>query len=55
MISTELAIIEALKPFIRVNESNNTVEIVNDYGTALVLKDLDEVTLNAFKETFRVW
>lgn len=55
MEKTEMKVIEAFKPFVRVNADTNTVEVVNDYGTAMVLRNLDAETLEAFKQLFRVW
>lgn len=46
-------IIEALKKHIRVNVSTKAVELYNDYGVKMVLRDLDEETYDAFKETFQ--
>lgn len=46
-------IVNALKGHVRVNVTLKTVEIYNEYGVQLVLRDLDEDTYNAFKETYQ--
>ena len=48
-VESLLLIIAALRGHIRVNTSNKTVEVFNEYGTKLVLRDLDEATYEAFK------
>ena len=48
----EKLIIEALKGNVRVNIDTKAVEIYNDYGTKIVLRDLDEETFEAFKNNF---
>lgn len=45
-------IISMLDKHIRVNTTNKTVEIYNEYGVALVLRDLPEENYNAFKARF---
>lgn len=49
-----MAIVRALKGHVRVNESNKTVEIYNEYGTKMVLRDLDDETFNAFVDQYGV-
>ncbi|MBP5471011.1 MAG: hypothetical protein J6Z11_17410 [Candidatus Riflebacteria bacterium] len=44
-------ILEALKGHVRVNESNNTVEIYNEYGTKMRLT-VDAETLAEFKANY---
>lgn len=53
MISDEMLIVRALKGHVRVNVSNNTVEIYNEHGVKMVLRDLDEMTFLAFKDTYQ--
>ena len=48
-VESLLLIIKALKGKIRVNTSNQTVEVFNEYGTRMVLRDLDTATYEAFK------
>lgn len=45
-------IAKAFKGHIRVNVTMKSVEIFNDYGVQMVLRNLDEETYNAFKEEF---
>lgn len=52
MVSNEMLIVEALKGNVRVNVSAKTVEIFDEYGVKAVLRNLDEMTFNAFKDTF---
>ena len=49
----EKLIVEALKSNVRVNVSNKTVEIFDEYGVKAVLRNLDENTFEAFKETYQ--
>ena len=53
MLDDNGLIVEALKNNIRFNTSNNTVEIYDDYGVKLVLRNLDSVELETFKSIFR--
>lgn len=53
MISNELLIVEALKGHVRVNVTLKTVEIYNEYGVQLVLRNLNEATYEAFKNTYQ--
>ena len=46
-------ILEALHGHIRVNTSTKAVEIYNEYGVQLVLRDLDKETYDAFKSRFQ--
>ena len=52
MVDFKTFIVEALKGNIRVNKTLGTVEIYNEYGVHMVLRDLDADTLEAFKEYF---
>ena len=52
MLSVESMMLLAMKNHIRVNTSNKTVEIYDEYGVKLVLRDLSEDEYNAFKEMF---
>ena len=45
-------IINELRDYIRVNESTKTVEVYNEYGVKLVLRDLSEETYKAFANAF---
>jgi hypothetical protein len=47
-----MAIVRALIGHVRVNESNKTVEIYNEYGTKMVLRDLNDETFNAFVDQY---
>lgn len=53
MVNDDYLIIEALKNHIRVNVDTVTVEIYDDYGTKVVLKDLAEPTFEAFKANYQ--
>lgn len=53
MMSNELLIVEALKGHVRVNVTLKTVEIYNEYGVQLVLRNLNEATYEAFKATYQ--
>lgn len=55
MVSDEMLIVAALQGNVRVNDANKTVEIYNEYGVCMVLRDLDEVTYEAFKSKFRAF
>ncbi len=44
-------IIKAFKDYVRVNESNNTVEIFNEYGVKMRL-EVDAETLAEFKKHY---
>ena len=48
-------IIDALQNHIRINTTLKTVEIYNEYGVQLVLRNLDEETYNAFKSKFQAY
>lgn len=52
MINYDELIVNALKDNVRVNVTLRTVELYNEYGVHMVLRDLDEETYNAFKETY---
>lgn len=45
-------IVAALDGKCRVNESNNSVELFDEYGVKMRLSNLDGNTLAAFKENF---
>ena len=47
-----LAIVKALGDHVRVNETLKTVEIYDEYGVKLVLRNLDDATYTAFAEYF---
>lgn len=53
MMTEEMLIVEALRGHVRVNTSNKTVEIFNEYGTKAVLKDLDNATFAAFASKYQ--
>ena len=59
MIGTELLwitderIINALDSHIRINVSNKTVEIYDEYGVKLVLRNLEDEVYEAFKSKFQ--
>lgn len=53
MVDALRLIVNSLKGNVRVNTANNTVEIFNEYGTKMVLRDLDSATLEAFKNEFQ--
>ena len=55
MIDTNGAIVEALKGHVRVNETLGTVEIFDEFGVKMVLRNLDEFTLEAFKERYQTY
>lgn len=46
-------IINELFGHVRVNTTLKTVEIYNEYGVQLVLRNLDEETYGAFKSRFQ--
>lgn len=46
-------IINELSDHVRVNESTRTVEIYDEYGVKLVLRNLSEESYNAFAGAFR--
>jgi len=46
-------IINELSDHIRVNESTRTVEIYDEYGVKIVLRNLSEESYNAFASAFR--
>lgn len=46
-------IINELSDHIRVNTANKTVEIYDNYGVKLVLRNLDDESFEAFKSKFR--
>lgn len=48
-----MLIIKALKNHVRVNLSNKTVEVYDDYGVKMRLQNLDEETFKAFKDEFQ--
>ena len=48
-------IINALKGHVRVNTTLNTVEIFNEYGVKLVLRNLDAKTLKAFADEYETY
>lgn len=52
MVNFEELIINALDGHIRVNTTLKTVEIFNEFGVQLVLRNLDELTFKAFAERF---
>ena len=45
-------VLNALSPYVRVNKDNKTVEIYNEYGVKLVLRDLEESVYDAFVSVF---
>ena len=45
-------LVEALKDHVRVNVTTKSVEIYDEYGVKLVLRDLDEETYETFKKLF---
>lgn len=53
MVSLEYLVCQALKGHVRVNVSNKSVEIYNEHGVKMVLRDLDEETYDAFKTMFQ--
>ena len=53
MVSDEMLICAALEGHIRVNTTLKTVEIYDDYGVKVVLKDLDEMTYESFKDRYQ--
>ena len=53
MDSGTVEVVEALRNNVRVNNSNNTVEIYDDYGVKMVLRDLTPEQLDAFRKNFR--
>ena len=53
MVNFDELIINALRDHIRVNTTLKTVEIYNEYGVQLVLRDLDEDTFEAFKNEYQ--
>ena len=53
MINDEMLIIEALKGHVRVNVDTKTVEVFDEFGTKMVLRDLDQATFDAFKDKFQ--
>ena len=50
---TDEFIINALDSHIRVNTTLKTVEIYNDYGVQMVLRDLKDDVYEAFKTKFQ--
>ena len=48
-----MRICEALNGHVRVNTTLKTVEIYNEFGVQLVLRDLDESTYASFKNTYQ--
>lgn len=52
MVSDEMLIVEALHNNVRVNVTTRTVEIFDNYGVKVVLRDLDDMTFEAFKNNF---
>ena len=52
MGSDEMLIVEALHNNVRVNVTTRTVEIFDNYGVKVVLRDLDDMTFEAFKNNF---
>ena len=52
MLDYNYLIAKALKGFVRVNKDNHSVEIFNEYGVHIVLRDLDEDTFKAFEDTY---
>ena len=52
MVSDEMLILAALEGHVRVNVTIRTVEIYDDYGVKTVLRDLDNMTFDAFKSKF---
>jgi len=55
MVNFEELIVEAFKGHIRVNETLGTVEVFDDFGVKMVLRDLDKTTLEAFKEHYQTY
>ena len=52
-MNEDLAIlVETLKGHVRVNVTMKSVEIYNDYGVKMVLRDLDDETFLTFKKLF---
>jgi len=45
-------LVEALKGHVRVNVTMKSVEIYNEYGVQMVLRNLDDETFNTFKKLF---
>ena len=52
MVSIEMLITDALKNNIRVNTTNKTVEIYDEFGVKLVLRNLSEAEYEAFEATY---
>ena len=48
----EKLICNALNGHIRVNTTLKTIEVYDDFGVKLVLKNLDTKTYNAFKKKY---
>jgi len=48
-------IIKALEGYIRVNTTLNTVEVFDEYGVKMVLRNLDNETLEAFKKHYQTY
>ena len=55
MVSDEMLVCEALKGHIRVNKDLGTVEIFDEFGVAMVLRNLDEMTLEAFADMYQTY
>lgn len=52
MLDDFTILVEALKGHIRVNTDTKAVEIYDEFGVKAVLRNLDEVTYELFKELF---
>ena len=53
MLSEEQLMLFALKDHVRVNTTLKTVEIYDEYGVKLVLRDLTDAEYEAFAKTFK--
>ena len=53
MVDYLSVIIAALKGHIRVNRATKSVEIFNEYGTKMVLRDLTDLQLEAFASEYQ--
>ena len=53
VVTDEYLIAESLKNNVRVNVSTRTVEFYNEFGVALVLRNLDDVTFEAYLNAYQ--
>ena len=53
MMSDELLICDSLKGHVRVNTTLKTVEIYDEFGVKLVLRNLDSGTYEAYKSRYQ--